>query len=160
MTPRFTLRIAKACLAAMVLAPLPASAADMPGVAHAGKTRQDWILQCQGCHRADASGTAETTPAMKGMLAQFLWVDGGREYLIRVPGMATAPISDAALASLANWTLWTFDAEHMPADFKPYTALEVGALRKQVLRVGTEKKRAELVSLIDAENARRSSGED
>lgn len=137
-------------IAALALAMPAGASSDMAGVTHVGKTRQDWILQCQGCHRADATGTAETTPAMNGMLAKFLWVDGGREYLIRVPGVSTAPLSDKALASLINWTLWTFDAEHMPDDFKPYDAQEVAALRKKPLRVNTDEKRAALVAEIDA----------
>lgn len=121
----------------------------MPGVNHVGKARQDWILQCQGCHRADASGTAETTPAMNGVLAKFLWVDGGREFLIRVPGVSTAPLSDQALARLVNWTLWTFDPQHMPDDFEPFRAEEVGVLRKKPLRVNTDEKRAALIAKIE-----------
>lgn len=137
-------------VSAFVLAAPASASGDLAGVSHVGKARQDWILQCQGCHRADASGTAETTPAMNGMIAKFLWVDGGREYLIRVPGVSTAPLSDKALASLINWTLWTFDAEHLPEDFKPYDEKEVGSLRRKPLRVNTDEKRAALVAKIEA----------
>jgi hypothetical protein len=136
-------------VSALALSTSSSASGDLAGVSHVGKARQNWILQCQGCHRADASGTAETTPAMNGMLAKFLWVEGGREYLIRVPGVSTAPLSDKALASLMNWTLWTFDAEHLPEDFKPYDAKEVGSLRRKPLRLNTDEKRAALITKIE-----------
>ena len=59
-------------------------------------------------------------------MAKFLWVPGGREYLIRVPGVATSPLSDADLAEVMNWMLWRFDKEHLPANFRPFTAAEIG----------------------------------
>lgn len=140
---------AVAALVALCVAGPTRASSDLPGVDHAGKARQNWILQCQGCHRADASGTAETTPAMNGVIAKFLKVPGGREFLIQVPGVSTAPLTDASLASLVNWTLWTFDKQNVPEDFEPYTASEVGGLRKSPLRVDTDQKRAALVALIE-----------
>ncbi len=83
------------------------------------------MLSCQGCHRADATGTPQTTPTMAGFVARFLQVPGGREYLVRVPGVATAALSDADLAEVVNWSLVRFDAANVPADFEPYTAAEV-----------------------------------
>jgi len=83
-------------------------------------------------------------------VAKFLHVPGGREYLGRVPGVATAPISDAELADLLNWTLYRFDGAHVPADFKPYSASEIGKLRKVPLRTDAPAMRAELVEKINA----------
>ena len=48
---------------------------------------------------------------------------------ISVPGVAQAPLDDAALAAVMNWMLARFDAAHLPAGFAPYTAAEVGRLR-------------------------------
>jgi hypothetical protein len=120
------------------------------GVSNPALARQNWILKCQGCHRPDATGTAATTPTMAGIVAKFLHVPGGREYLGRVPGVATAPISDAELADLLNWTLFRFDGAHVPADFKPYTANEIGKLRKAPLRTEAPAMRAALVEKINA----------
>lgn len=120
------------------------------GVSNPALARQNWILKCQGCHRPDATGSAETTPAMAGVVAKFLHVPGGREYLGRVPGVATAPISDTELADLLNWTLYRFDNAHVPADFKPYTASEIGKLRKAPLRTEAPAMRAVLVEKINA----------
>jgi len=89
-----------------------------------------WMLNCQGCHRADGGGTGNQVPAMPGIVARFLTVPGGREYLIRVPGVATSPLTDDALAVLVNWMLEKFDPENIPADFTPYVPAEVSSLRK------------------------------
>ena len=89
-----------------------------------------WMLNCQGCHRQDASGTGSEVPPMPGIVARFLSVPGGREYLIRVPGVATAPLSDESIAVLVNWMLKKFDPKNVPGDFIPYTGEEVASLRK------------------------------
>ena len=74
------------------------------------RARQNWILSCQGCHRSDATGTPQTTPNMAGFVAKFLQVPGGREYLVRVPGVATAALADGELAEVLNWSLARFDS--------------------------------------------------
>jgi hypothetical protein len=72
-------------------------------------------------------------PAIRNQAARFLSIDGGREFLIRVPGVASSPLSDAATAELVNWMLREFDPEHLPDDFEPYTLDEVAELRKRPL---------------------------
>lgn len=120
-----------------------------PGVTNEALAHQYYMLQCQGCHRPDGTGTSASAPPMAGMVARFLAVAGGREYLGRVPGVATAVLSDAQLAELLNWTLHRFDAANVPADFKPYTAAEIGALRRHPLRTEAAAVRARLVTELD-----------
>jgi hypothetical protein len=50
-----------------------------------------------------------------------------------VPGVANAPLADADLAALLDWTLRRFDAANLPGDFVPYTADEVHRLRAEPL---------------------------
>lgn len=119
---------------AAVATPVAGPPDAIPGVANPARARQNWILSCQGCHRADATGTPQTTPTMAGVVAQFLHVPGGREYLAQVPGVATAALSDDALAEVLNWSLVRFDPAHVPDDFRPYTPAEVGRLRQRPLR--------------------------
>jgi hypothetical protein len=121
----------------------------MLGVTDATLARQHYMLQCQGCHRPDGTGTVTTAPPMTGMVARFLAVPGGREYLVRVPGVATAVLTDAQLAELLNWTLYRFDAANVPTSFQPYTATEVGALRRHPLRTEAKVLRARLISELD-----------
>ena len=89
----------------------------------------EYALNCQGCHRADGAGTPGSVPPLAGSVARFLSVPGGRAYLVQVPGVAQAPLDDAALAAVVNWMLHRFDDAHVPADFVPYAADEIGRLR-------------------------------
>ncbi len=69
-------------------------------------------------------------PRCRASLPVFFLCRGGREYLIRVPGVAAAPLPDDSLAVLVNWMLEEFDRENIPGDFTPYTTEEVASLRK------------------------------
>lgn len=120
-----------------------------PGVANLRRAWQNWVLNCQGCHRPDGSGSASTAPALAHTVSKFLTVRGGREYLGRVPGVATSPVGNAELAELMNWIFWRFDKEHIPAGFRPFTADEIGPLRAQPLRLEASRMRAELLQSAD-----------
>ena len=89
----------------------------------------DYAVHCQGCHLADGRETPGRVPALVGSVGRFARGARGRDYLVRVPGAAQAPIGDAELAALLNWMLLRFDAAGLPADFAPYTADEVARLR-------------------------------
>jgi mono/diheme cytochrome c family protein len=93
----------------------------------------EYALNCQGCHRADGAGTPGSVPPLTGSVARFLGVPGGREYLVQVPGVAQAPLDDATLAAVVNWMLDKFDKAHVPPDFVPYGADEIGRLRTNPL---------------------------
>ena len=126
---------------------LAASLVLRAAVAGAYTPEVEFALNCQGCHRADGTGTPGSVPALADSVARFLAVPGGREYLVQVPGVAQAPLDDATLAAVVNWMLARFDAQHMPKDFRPYTAEEIGGLRKSPL-VDVEKIRASLLAEI------------
>jgi mono/diheme cytochrome c family protein len=119
------------------------------GVGNTQRAWQNWTLNCQGCHRIDGSGDVRTAPSLAGIVAQFLRVPGGREYLARVPGVATSPLSDADLAEVMNWMLWRFDAQHLPADFTPYSAAEIHTLRAAPLRLEANQRRTELLDRLE-----------
>ena len=92
---------------------------------------QDWMLHCQGCHGADGTLSTPGMPALRGQVARYLGVPGGRARLVQVPGVANASLSDARMAATLNWMLVTFDGEHLPDDFDAFTGEEVGALRRR-----------------------------
>ena len=50
-------------------------------------------------------------------MGTFLTVPGGREYLVRVPGSAQSPLSDAELARVLNWMIRAFGPPAIAADF-------------------------------------------
>jgi hypothetical protein len=127
---------------------------DVPvGVDNAQRAWQHWTLNCQGCHRPDGTGSAGTAPSLAGTVARFLSVPGGREYLGRVPGVATSPLSNADLSEVMNWMLWRFDKEHLPANFQPYTAAEIGQLRAAPLRLEAAQMRAQLLDRAEQSGA-------
>ncbi len=86
-------------------------------------------------------------------MAKFLRVPGGREYLIRVPGVAASPLQNEDLAEVVNWMLWRFDEVNVPADFQPYSAAEVGRLRLKPLRLEASQMRGELLQRAEARSA-------
>lgn len=103
----------------------------------------NYMLHCQGCHLVDGQATPGKIPALVGV-GRFLSVDGGREFLVRVPGVSLSVIPDRELAELLNWMLYRFSADDIPPDFEPYTTEEVARHRRNPL-VEVEKVRAELV---------------
>jgi Cytochrome c len=117
-----------------------------PGVRAPRRAWQDWALNCQGCHRPDGDGSPQTAPKLAGHVARFLRVPGGREYLARIPGIASSPLPDARLSEVVNWMLWRFDARDLPAHFKPYTAAEIGRLRTRPLRLEAAAVRRALIA--------------
>jgi hypothetical protein len=136
--------------ATLAQAPPPSGDAQPVGVENAQRAWQNWTLSCQGCHRLDGSGSSGTAPSIAGTVAKFLWVPGGREYLIRVPGVATSSLPDADLAELMNWMLWRFDREHLPAHFQPFTAAELAPLRSRPLRLEASQMRNDLLTKAEA----------
>jgi mono/diheme cytochrome c family protein len=109
----------------------------------------DYMMNCQGCHLPDGAGfPARGVPVIAGNLGNFLRVDGGREFLVQVPGSAQSDLGDAQLAAVLNWMLTTFSAEQLPSDWQPYGAAEVHLLRQSpLIEVGSM--RSHLMRLIE-----------
>ncbi|MBB4613553.1 cytochrome c family protein [Novosphingobium taihuense] len=150
------LALASAVLLAAMAAGFGVRASEpvMRGVSNPQQARIDYMLKCQGCHRPDGSGDDHSNPPMKHIVARFLGVPGGREFLGRVPGVSTVDLDDVRLTNLLNWTLYTFDPAHMPADFRPYTPKEIGQLRRHPLRLERAPMRAQLVAGFAQERTR------
>lgn len=126
----------------------PPQEARWPGVDNVAAARVDYMLKCQGCHHPDGTGNAVNTPPLAGQVAKFLSVPGGRHFLARVPGVASTDLDDARVARVLNYSLYRFDPQHLPADFEPYTAEEIGQLRHKPLRLERAGERARLIALI------------
>ncbi len=116
-----------------VAALLFAFATGVAAPASSQNARIDYMLQCQGCHLADGSGAPGSVPSLQGSVGRFLRVPGGREYLVRVPGSAQSPLSDARLAGVLNWMIRVFGPERVAADFTPFSAEEVARYRNPPL---------------------------
>jgi hypothetical protein len=93
----------------------------------------DYMLECQGCHLRDGSGSPGVVPRLTGSVARFLTLPEGRAYLVRVPGVAQAPLGDAALAAVLNWLVAEFGPADLARAAAPYTEAEVAQLRGEPL---------------------------
>lgn len=115
----------------------PGNESPQTPIAQAGySTPVNWQLQCAGCHLGDGTGSkANDVPRMKDFVGNFLKVEGGREFLVRVPGMAQSALNDGQLADLLNWVMRTdgMAGASVPADYRPYTAQEIGSVRQHAL---------------------------
>jgi len=91
---------------------------------------EGFLLHCSGCHQSDGRGTPGVAPDLR-RIGVLLDVEGGRDYLGSVPGVAQAPVGDEELARLLNWVL-TEIAHRAPEP--AYTAEEIHRLRAEPLR--------------------------
>ena len=101
-----------------------------------GSPQLDYMLQCQGCHGPNGTGTEQANiPTLIGLAERFLALPGGRAYLVQVPGVAQAPLDDRAIANLMNWILERYrlsgDQQRFAADFTPYSEQEVAGYRAE-----------------------------
>lgn len=108
----------------------PASPGPTSPGPEAAPVWEDYALNCSACHGLDGAGVPGVTPTLHG-LAALLAAPGGRAYLGSVPGVAQAPLSDARLARVLNWVLERYSGA-LPDP--PYTAAEIGELRKMPIR--------------------------
>lgn len=92
----------------------------------------NYMTECQGCHLPDGSGQKGSVPSMKDELHRFLTVEGGREFLVQVPGSANSKLSDADLAALLNWLIPKMGGAAV-SGFTPYTPEEIARYRAQRL---------------------------
>ena len=90
-------------------------------------------VNCMGCHRADGSGQAGRVPSIRHSLVLFSASREGRDYIVRVPGVAQSPLSDADTAALLNWMARNLSDLKLPPDFVDYSEAEVQGLRHRPL---------------------------
>lgn len=118
----------------------------------AKKAEQNWILNCQGCHKIDGTGRPDKGLPDLTHVAQFLHVPGGREYLSRVPGVTNASVNDEELTDLINWLLLRFDPDNIPQGHTPYTFAEVTKWRQNPLSIGAAARRENLLNQLATKN--------
>jgi hypothetical protein len=135
-----------AALAALV-ATTPGGAADYaPGqpLERFAGPRADYAFRCKGCHGFAGEGTPGHVPRLAGFVGLYTHLPEGRDYLMRVPGVARSALDDARLAGVLNWMLQVYGAGTTAPGFAPFTAEEVGRAREEVL-TGLDQTRARLV---------------
>lgn len=116
--------VGASCLLHLVGCVASASADDAHG---------NYLLHCAGCHGLDGRGVPPVVPTLREEPGRIASVPGGRDYLVRVPGVAQAPLSDADLAGVVNYVLTAFSAATLGKDVAPFTAEEVAQYRSRLL---------------------------
>jgi mono/diheme cytochrome c family protein len=135
----------------LIIAALGAAFA-LPIQADERRAKVNYMLHCQGCHTPDGSGLSERgVPSLKNFMGKFLKVEGGREFLIQVPGAAQSTLNSEQLAEMTNWMLTSFDPQSVQDGFQRYSAQEVQRLRQYKLVKVTET-RANLLNHINNKN--------
>jgi mono/diheme cytochrome c family protein len=117
--------------------------------------QSDYILHCGGCHGPGGVSNSRLVPNLKDLAGYYLDIPEGRDYLARLPNVAFSSLNDQRLAAVLNYVVTEIGGGTAPARAKPYTAAEVGKLRKQPLtEVTLSKYRRQLVeALIDEHHA-------
>jgi len=124
----------------------PAAPGPIPRVTGAA---QDYSRNCQGCHLANGRGLPGLVPDLVDFVGYFTHLPEGRAFLVRVPGVAQAPLDDERLAAVLNWMLAAYSRKQLPPGFQPFTAAEVRRLRADILTAVTAE-RERLVAELKA----------
>jgi mono/diheme cytochrome c family protein len=123
--------------ALLLLAATPAAAADpeiRPDLDRYAGAALDYARRCKGCHGFRGQGTPGHVPRLAGFVGWYTHLPEGREYLMRVPGVARSQLDDERLAAVLNWMLANLSAEQVAPHFAAFTAEEVGQARREPLR--------------------------
>ena len=126
-----------------------AAALASPGAAAERGPRANYVLRCAGCHGMEGAGTViGGVPSFHGSVATLANDDLGRTYMLHVPGVTGASLSDPEIAAVLTYVVERWGAAPAPA----FTAEEVArrraepvadvvALRRAIaLRLGAEGK--------------------
>jgi mono/diheme cytochrome c family protein len=96
----------------------------------AADARQDYVLNCMGCHLDDGSGKPPAIPRLKDRVGYYLTIPQGRAYLAQVPGAANSLLTDGQLTGVLNWIVDEYAGASRPPQFEPYEVAEVARYRK------------------------------
>lgn len=106
--------------------------AILAGPAAGLEANVNYALKCMGCHTPDGfSPPRGRIPPLLDVVGHFTILPEGRNYMVNVPGVATAALDDEETAALLNWMVLTYARASMPETFAPFDAAEVAALRAQ-----------------------------
>lgn len=110
------------------------------------RTAFNYAINCRGCHGPEAMATHASVPDMKDFIDRFLEVEGGREYLIQVPGVSRSALSDQEVADMLNWLIVTQGRKKTIQ--RPFKEAEIRKHRSSPLSANAATVRASLIEKI------------
>lgn len=111
---------------------LPASSGDAP--VQLTPAQSGYMEGCGGCHGILGASSKKDVPQLRGEVGTFLCTAAGREYIVRLPNVAFADMSDRLLAEVMNFVVFDLGGTSVPRGAAPYSAAEVAELRRRPLK--------------------------
>ncbi|MBQ2262290.1 MAG: hypothetical protein II336_13080 [Loktanella sp.] len=104
----------------------PVARAVMPTEPPSYSAQTNFILRCSGCHGTAGLGTPDgEVPTFPNSVGHIAESDIGRTYMMHVPGVISASLSNAEIADVMNFIL----SQWSDGNAAPYTEAEVNARR-------------------------------
>jgi mono/diheme cytochrome c family protein len=126
--------------------PGPNTSAPIPTINH---TVSNYLQSCGGCHGIQGRSAAGLVPQLRDRVGWFLCTPEGRDYIVQLPDVAFAGVSDQELADVLNFMMFDLGGASTPKGAKPYSAAEVKQLRENSpLRTGVHARRQAVVDAL------------
>ncbi len=107
------------------------------------RAKQNYQLNCMGCHAEDGAGLESQVPSLRGTLSRISSGVVGRDYVLRVPGVTQSTLSSKELAEVLNWAIDAFSDAQDAKEARPFTATEVeNARTRPLLEIGPVRAKA------------------
>jgi hypothetical protein len=128
------LLIALAAAAARAESPRAPMALVTRAVSRLPAAQVAYLTSCGGCHGIEGVSAPGAVPTLRGLTGSFLCTREGRDFLIRLPDVALAQLSDRALTEVMNFVVFDVGAPVAGGRAaRPYTLAEVARLRREPL---------------------------
>ncbi|GBQ32059.1 cytochrome c class I [Gluconacetobacter azotocaptans DSM 13594] len=89
----------------------------------------NYMLHCGGCHGTLGLSPPHSVPLLRGQAGWLVCDAQGRAYVDGLPNVTRASLSDADLADVLNFVIFTLGATPGSVHAAPFTAREVGVMR-------------------------------
>jgi hypothetical protein len=89
----------------------------------------NFVLRCCGCHGTEGRGVAGSIPNFQDFIGAFAADDAGRTYVLHVPGVVSANLSDSETAAVMNYVMTKWGGTSLSPSFTPFTSTEVAMRR-------------------------------
>jgi mono/diheme cytochrome c family protein len=115
------------------IAAFAAAAVARADYVHADRAKDDYQLNCMGCHGENGEGLRGKVPSLRAELGRLLSTPQGREFMQRVPGVSQSALPSDRLAGVLNWIVSAYTDSGISRQAEPFTAAEIERLRHQPL---------------------------
>jgi hypothetical protein len=93
-----------------------------------------YLTSCGGCHGIEGMSAPRKVPTLRGLTGSFLCTREGRDFLVRLPDVALATLSNRTLTKVLNFVVFDLGAPVAGGrSARPYTVAEVASLRRRPL---------------------------